>query len=91
MSFATTLALALGVALAVPMSANVSEAATPAHEHPGFVDPTASALGFLDPFATALAPATAIVSATPAPKPNWVREGLSRNLDECARFGCIGS
>jgi hypothetical protein len=98
MRFAATLVVALGFALAIPMEASVSEAATPSHKHripvrrtvPGFVDPIATAAGFLDPFATALAPATAIVPATPAPKPDWVREGLSRNPDECARYGCIG-
>jgi hypothetical protein len=67
MRFAATLALALGVALATPLEAYVSEAATAAHKHrihvrraePGFVDPTASALGFL------------------APKPDWVSRGMA--------------
>ena len=98
MRFAATLVVALGFALAIPMEASVSEAATPAHKDrihvrravSRFVDPIPAALGSLDPFARALAPAQAMVPATPGPKPDWVREGLSRNPDECARYGCIG-
>jgi hypothetical protein len=53
MRFVATLVMALSAALAIPMEACVSEAATPAHKHrihvrravPAFVDPSASALG----------------------------------------------
>jgi hypothetical protein len=88
MRFATTLALALGAGLAVPMSAYVSKAATLAHKHQ--IHTRRHVQGFVDPVATGLAPAIAIVPATQAPKPDWVREGLSGNPDECARYGCIG-
>ena len=75
MRLASTVALALCVALAAPISANASDAAT------------TGVYGSFNPAATALAPdATAPVAPTMNSDDNY--DGLSRHRDQC-NMGCI--
>jgi len=69
-------ALSFGLALAAPSSALAGDGAHPFHKHATQMS-----------HATALAPARAVAPALPAIE----TDGLSRNLDDCVRYGCIGS
>jgi hypothetical protein len=72
-------ALALGFALATPIPACAEVGAQPSHKHKAHV----RHLTAIPRSATALMPAPA--TAVRAPE----TDGLSRNADDCARFGCI--
>ena len=78
--------LALGIVLAGALAAYPAVGAMkPAHGHSTIHHRYVAA------HATALAPQSAFPAATPSPHPYNTREtdGLSRNPDDCALYGCI--
>jgi hypothetical protein len=77
-------ALAFGVALAAPISALADDGAHPFHKHAIQMHRVAYAGISLN--ATALTPVRLVVSALSARE----TDGLSRNLDDCVRYGCLG-
>ncbi len=80
--------LALGIVLAGALAAYPAAGATkPAHRHSTIHHRSVAA------HATALAPRSVFATATPWPYPYSTHEtdGLSRNPDDCARYGCIDS
>ncbi len=84
-TFAPMVALAFGVALAAPASALAGDGAHPFHKHANEMHRVAYAGP--SSHATAFAPARVVVPALPATE----TDGLSRNLDDCVRYGCIGN
>jgi hypothetical protein len=72
-------ALAFGFALTTPIPAYAQVGAQPTHKHKAHVDHFTA----IPRTATALMPAPA--TAVRAPE----TDGLSRNDDDCIRFGCI--
>ena len=84
-TFAPMVALAFGVALVATTSALPGDGAHPFHKHANEMHRVAYA--GLSSNATALAPARGVAPALPASE----TDGLSRNLDDCVRYGCIGS
>jgi hypothetical protein len=81
----TTLALAMGVALATPVEAHAFDDMTPIQKHKIHLRHVPASFS---PAATALARATAILPAIPAAGGVSNSDGLSRNRDEC-NLGCI--
>ena len=86
MRLATTIALALCIALPAPIAANASDAVIPIHKHRTHMHP--SVYGSFNPAAAALAPPHAIVPVAPTVKSDDDYDGLSRDPDQCNR-GCI--
>jgi hypothetical protein len=86
MKMSVLASLALGITLALSMAAYATQGdPTPVHSHRAIHHKTISS------HVTALAPT--IPSATPwlrEPEP-YEMEGLSRNPDDCAKYGCIGN
>jgi len=72
-------ALAFGFALTMPIPAYAQVGAQPSHKHKAHVHHFMA----IPQTATALMPAP--VTAVRVPE----TDGLSRNADDCARFGCI--
>jgi hypothetical protein len=80
----TMTALSLGFLLAGAAAANAGEASRTLRRE--FHAPRAFQLEMLDPRAFALTPAP-----VPAPTARQLEtEGLSRNPDDCVKYGCIG-
>jgi len=82
------LSLALGLALAVPGAAYGS----PTHNHTK--RPHHATVVYPAPPAPALASAPSLGFWTPSYTPShrqYEVEGLTRNMDDCAKYGCIGS
>jgi hypothetical protein len=86
MRLATTIALALCIALPGPIAANASDAVIPIHKHRTHMHLAVYRL--FNPAATAWAPPHEILPVAPAVKSNDNYDGLSRNRDQCNR-GCI--
>jgi hypothetical protein len=86
MRLATTLALALCVALPAPIAANASDAVIPIHKHGTHMHPAVS--GSLNPAAIASASPHAIFPVAPAVKSDDKYIGLGRDPDYC-NYGCI--
>jgi hypothetical protein len=86
MRLATTIALALCIALPAPIAANASDAVIPIHKHRTHTHP--AVYGSLNPAATALAPPHAILPVAPAVKSDDRYIGLGRDPDYC-NYGCI--
>jgi hypothetical protein len=84
-TFAPMVAVAFGVAVAAPVSALASDGAHPFHKHA--VQMHREAHAGVSSNATALAPMPAVVPVAPARE----TDGLSRNLDDCVKYGCIDS
>ena len=72
-------ALAFGFALTTPIPAYAQVGAQPTHKHKAHVDHFTA----IPRTATALMPTPATAVRVPE------TDGLSRNADDCARFGCI--
>jgi hypothetical protein len=72
-------ALAFGFALTTPIPTYAQVGAQPSHKHKAHVDRFMA----IPRAATALMPAPATAVRVPE------TDGLSRNDDDCARFGCI--
>ena len=72
-------ALAFGLALIAPIPAYAQVGAQPTYKHKAHVHH----LTAIPQTATALMPALATAVRVPE------TDGLSRNADDCARFGCI--
>ncbi len=84
---ATTLALALCVALPAPIAASASAGVTSIHKHK--IQMHQAVYGSFNPATTALAPLFAIAPAAPEAKSDVDKyDGLSRNVDDC-NYGCI--
>ena len=86
MRLVTSVALALCVALPVPIVANASERVNPVHKHQ--IHQQRVITGWFNPAATALVPVIGFVWAAPTLKSNDNTDGLSRDRDQCNR-GCI--
>jgi len=86
MRLATTLALALCVALPAPIAVGASDAIIPIHKHRTHTHMAVS--GSVNPAATALAPLHAIFPVAPAVKSDDKYIGLGRDPDYC-NYGCI--
>jgi hypothetical protein len=84
-TLASMVALAFGLALTAPASAIAGDGVHPFHKHA--VQMPRVAYPGLSSNATALAPARVDVPALPATE----TDGLSRNLDDCVRYGCVGN
>jgi hypothetical protein len=84
-TFAPMVAVAFGVALAAPVSALASGGLHPFHKHA--VQMHRMAYPGVASNATALAPTPAVVPVVPAKE----TDGLSRNRDDCVKYGCIDS
>ena len=74
---APMVALSFGVAVAAPVSAPAADGAYPFHKHAVHTHRVAYAL----------APPRVVAPALSEPE----TDGLSRNLDDCVTYGCIGS
>ncbi len=85
MRLATTLALALCVALPAPIAANASDRVMGIHKHRVLMHQVVH--GSFNPATTALAPRFTIVPA-PAATSDDGFDGLSRDRDKC-NYGCI--
>ena len=86
MRLATTIVLALCIALPSLIAANASDAAIPIHKHRTHMHP--SVYGSFNPAAAALAPPHAIILVAPTVRSDDDYNGLSRDRDQCNR-GCI--
>jgi hypothetical protein len=86
MRLATTIALALCVALPAPIAANAYDAVIPIHKHRTHMH--LAVYRSSNPAATALAPPSAIIPAAPTVKSDDDSDGLSRDREKCNR-GCI--
>jgi hypothetical protein len=82
---AAMVALSFGVAVAAPVSAPAADGAHPFHKPA--VQTHRVAYAGLTSYATAFAPSRVVAPVVPAPE----TDGLSRNLDDCVTYGCIGS
>jgi hypothetical protein len=86
MRLATTIALALCIALPAPIAANVSDAVIPIHKHRTHMH--LAVYRSFNPAATAWAPPHAIFPVAPAVKSDDKYIGLGRDPDYC-NYGCI--
>jgi hypothetical protein len=86
MRLATTIALALCIALPSPIAANASDAVIPIHKHRTHMH--LAVYRSFNPATIALAPPHAIVPVAPTVKSDDDYDGLSRDRDQCNR-GCI--
>jgi hypothetical protein len=86
MRLATTIALALCIALPAPIAANVSDAVIPIHKHRTHMH--LAVYRSFNPAATAWAPPHAIFPVAPAVKSDDKYIGLGRDPDYC-NHGCI--
>jgi hypothetical protein len=84
-TFATMVPVAFGLAVAAPTPVLAGDGANPFHKHAFQTHQVVYASYSAN--ATALAVGRAVAPAVPATE----TDGLSRNLDDCVRYGCIGS
>ena len=86
MRLATTIALALCIALPGPIAANASDAVIPIHKHRTHMH--LPVYRSFNPAAIAWAPPHAIFPVAPAVSSDDNYDGLSRDPDQC-NHGCI--
>ena len=86
MRLATTIALALCIALPGPIAANASDAVIPIHKHRTHMH--LEVYRSFNPATIAWAPPHAIFPVAPAARSDDNYDGLSRDPDQC-NHGCI--